>query len=301
MKTAPSLGQPVAELGVLAQSQFRVESAGGEVQGAGQRGGRTDVGPEVEVVTAPELVGVVDQLLDVVVRLGVLHPVELVEGAGHAPLGDLLRRREVARHEPLVTESDGLFGDVVPANLGLDVLREDDHVGVQPVQDVAAAVHRADVQGVGPAPTGRVLRHPDDPAVGRPDLRQFQRRLAAVVGHYHFEQVLWVRLVAQRGQGEVERLLAVVCGNDNRDRPRRLPFANFAWLERAPIVTDQPDLMLVRIRRDAIPARHEPQSNDVQPPRRAVLADRPFRTTGRRPPVDPNVTGSEQPVPGPGK
>ncbi|GAB3964518.1 hypothetical protein GCM10027615_07370 [Plantactinospora veratri] len=198
------LGQPVTELGVLAEPQFGVEPAGLGVEAARQCGGGADVRPEVQVVAAPELVGVGDQAFDVLVRLGVVEPEEPVDGAGRAALGDLFRGGPAGVHEALVAEGHHLVADVLPAGLRGHVLGEDDHVGVEPVQDLAVAARRADVQRGRPAPAVTVVGDPEQPAVVGTDRGQDQRRVAAVVDHHHLQQPRRVRLGAQRGQGEVE-------------------------------------------------------------------------------------------------
>src|SRR5262245_19077288 len=80
----PGLGEPVAELGVLTQTQPHVEAAGRVVELASQGGGGASVNTERTVVCGSELVRLCDVSLDVGVRLTSSTAEELA-GAPEAP------------------------------------------------------------------------------------------------------------------------------------------------------------------------------------------------------------------------
>ena len=183
--------------------------------------------------------------LDPVVRLEqvggevLVHP---VGGHGVADLGrrDSLERRRV--DEPLVAQHHGVVDLVVPAQLGLDVLAAGQHVGVEPVDDVALGQAGAEVAGVGAAPP---LLDPHDARVVGAHLGQLERLLAgvrAVVDDDQLEEVAGVGLRGQAGQHVGQRAVGAVRRHHDAHVEVRLPQAEGRHEQGTPLVAAYPRL-----------------------------------------------------------
>nr|BFF23454.1 hypothetical protein GCM10025732_14190 [Glycomyces mayteni] len=187
----PGLVQPVPEDRVGAEEHVRVHPAGGVEHAAAQRERRAHEHPERAVVGIAQARGGVDDLLD---PLG-FGPVVQRRGLPGAHRLEHVHRVQVPGpvvHEPLVPQHGQVVGGVVPPQLRLDVVVEDEHVRVQAQDHVAVRLRRTGVRGVRRGPPAR--ERLDDPRRLGPQVRQAQRRLRAVVDHDHFHQRRRVRL-----------------------------------------------------------------------------------------------------------
>ena len=142
--------------------------------------------------------------------------------------------------EELVAEDHGVVDQVVPAQLRLHLVVVQQHVGVEPVQDVALGVLRAQGAGVRAAPGLRGAQHV---GVLGPQLGQHQRRVAAVVDHHDLEQVGGVGLRGETGQAVGQGRLGVVRRDHHGHGQAWLPGADHRRLERAPLVPPDPGLL----------------------------------------------------------
>ena len=174
-----ALREPVAEGRVLAELEVDVHAPGLEVQRPEERRGGPHVGAVGAGTGLPQVVGAGVQLLHPGVSLALLAGEVVRHRAGRHRVADrggvdAVERRRV--DEPLVPQHDGVVQQVVPAQLGRDVVGLDEHVAVQPVQHLALGGHRPGVAGGRATPPVRRAHHPG--ALG-PDLGQRGRAARA--------------------------------------------------------------------------------------------------------------------------
>ena len=197
---AAGLAEAVAELHVLAEAHRGVPAAGRVEQVAGQREGRADEGAEGARAGLGEVVGTPPHALDPLVRLGLVPVPERGDLAG----GDLVAGgRRVLGEQPLGVDEalgardHGVVDLVQPAQLGLEVVGPQQHVGVDEVEELALARPARDLAGAGAAPA---LLDADDAGVVGHHRGQLHRRGAAVVGDHHLHEVRRVGLRGQAGE-----------------------------------------------------------------------------------------------------
>ena len=233
---AAGLAEAVAELHVLAEAQRGVPAAGRVEQVAGQREGRADEGAEGARAGLGEVVGTPPHPLDPLVRLG---GVPVPEGrdlaGGHLVAGGrrVLREQPLGVDEALGAGHHGVVDLVQPAQLGLEVVGPQQHVGVDEVEELALARPPGDLAGAGAAPA---LLDADDPGVVGDDLGQRHRRGAAVVGDHDLDEVRGVGLRGQAGEHVRQGAVGVVRRDDDRDGPGRRPRPDRGRREDAPLV-----------------------------------------------------------------
>ena len=239
------LAEAVAQRDVLAELEAGVHAAGLAVEVAGQRRGRTDVDAAGARADGAQVVEARVVALDPLVRLEhvgrevLRHP---VGGHGVAHLGrrDAVERSRV--DEPLVAQHHGVVDLVVPAQLGLDVLAARQHVGVEPVDDVAVGEPGAEGARVGAAPA--LLDLHDARVVGA-HLRQHQRllpRVRAVVDDDQLDEVARVGLGREPGQHVRQRPVGAVRRHHDADVEVRLPGPEGRHEQGTPLVAAYPRL-----------------------------------------------------------
>ncbi len=182
------------------------------------------------------LVGTPPHPLDPLVRLG---GVPVPEGRDLAGGHLLAGRRRVLRQQPLGVDEALGAGDhgvvdlVQPAQLGLEVVGPQQHVGVDEVEELALARPPGDLAGTGAAPA---LLDADDAGVVGDDLGQHDGRGAAVVGDHDLHEVRGIGLSGQAGEHVRQGAVRVVRRDDDRDGPRRGPRPDRGRREDVPLV-----------------------------------------------------------------
>ena len=228
------LGQPVTEADVLAQPEIGVHAVRLEVERPVQRGGRAHVGAQRVGTRPAQVVGALVDVLDPVPLL-LLTLEQLADPVEGDPVAHLLRSHgEHGRRvdEPLVPEHHCVVDDVVPAQLGLEVLALDEHVGVQPVDYLALGGQGPGVAGVRAAPA---LLDAGDAGVLRTDVGQLHQA-RAVVGDDDLEQVRGIGLRGQPGEHGGQQAAGVVRRDHHRHAERGLPGAEVRHGQVAPVV-----------------------------------------------------------------
>ncbi len=236
------LGEPVAQLGVLAEHQAGVQRPRLAQQPGVHRGGVGHVDAVRRVARRAEAVGAFGQVDDPAVRLTRGLVEELLRGPrrdGRVHVRGGRRARPVV-DVPHVAHHHEVSGEVVPAHVRLDLVVEGHHVGVQPVDDVAARDRQPGVAGVGPAARARFRG--DQPGVVRDDLGEAEGGNGPVVDDHDLHQMPGVALGGEGGEGQVELVLVAVGRDHHAHREPGLPGAGRGRPQHPVVVVPDPRL-----------------------------------------------------------